>query len=47
MLRICMTYFSLWTGMPPNGMTYWGLKKISPKKRIALTAPKRECYASA
>ena len=34
-----MIYFRLRTGMPPNGITYWGLKKISPKKRIALYRP--------
>ena len=39
MLRVCMTYFRLQTGVPPNGMSYWGRKKIPPKKRIALSRP--------
>lgn len=39
MLRICMTYFRLRTGVPPNGITYSELKKIPPKKRIAIFRP--------
>ena len=34
-----MTYFRLRTGMPINGMIYWGLKKIPPKKHITLYHP--------
>ncbi len=31
MLRVCMTYFCPQTGVSPNGMTYWGRKKIPTK----------------
>ena len=34
-----MTYLRPQTGVPSNGMTYWELKKISPKKRITLFRP--------